>query len=598
VFGIVAVLATLAAVFCIVHVLLAASAAQRGKAALNGAEAALTARDTAGARRNLVVASGAFADTRSQIRALGPIASVARRIPVLGNQVKAVDTFATAGLSLSEAGQPLVDAAETVLHPADDRVPISAAMDALRKTQVLLGPAVAAVAKASDDVADLKGTFLIGPLGRARDDLVARLPRIRARATSAGDGLAALTTFAGDSGPRRYLFMSQNPDEVRPTGGFIGTYGVLTADKGQLKLDRYDDILNWTAAHPQAVVDPRQVGPPFQYHEPPLVRTLANVNSGPDFPTAAQLAVNLWKAGGEAPVNGVISFTPGFMGRILAVVGPVSVPSYDETVTAENIDERLDFYTHRVKGADPAKRKDFVAVVAETVMRKLLDAPASQWEPLGQAMGKAFEAKQAMAWSTDAKVAQTLADRHWDGAFPSQDGDFLFNAEFEYAAKNGRSIHRAYDHHVTVNPDGTARITTTVTITNTAPADPLNNSTLAYLTMYGPEGATVDVNASDPFGFKEPDAADHPAMGWFRAAQPGGGTATLKVVWNSLGAVRQDKEGLWRYDLRWLHLPDHVGDTVDLSFDLPPGWSWKGPPPPSRFNLDHEFSGSWRLSGG
>jgi len=520
-------------------------------------------------------------------------------VPLLGTQVKAVDTFARAGFSLSEAGQPLVDAADTVLHPADDQVPISAAIDALRKTQASLGPAVAAVGKASDDVSDLKGSLLLGPLARARDDLVTRLPRLKARATSAGDGLAALMTFAGDSGPRRYLFLSQNPDEVRPTGGFIGTYGVLTADKGQLKLERYDDIYNWTVPHPQAVVDPRQVGPPFQYHDPPLIRTLANVNSGPDFPTAAQLATNLWKAGGEAPVAGVISFTPGFMGRVLAVVGPITLPSYDETVTAENIDERLDFYTHRsVKTTDPAKRKDFVAVVAETVMHKLLDAPASQWEPLGQAMGKAFEAKQAMAWSADAQVEKTLADRHWDGAFPAQAGDFVFNSEFAYASKNGHGIRRTYDHHVAVNPDGTARITTTVTITDPAPADPMNNGTLAYLTMYGPEGATVDLNASDPFGFKEPDVADHPAMGWFRAAQPGGGTTTLKVVWNSLGAVRQDKNGLWRYDLRWLHLPDHVGDTVDLSFDLPAGWSWKGPPPPSRFTLDQEFSGSWRLSGG
>ncbi len=111
--------------------------------------------------------------------------------------------------------------------------------------------------------------------------------------------------FAGESGPRRYLFLSQNPDEVRPTGGFIGTF---TAEGGQMKLERYDAIENWVGSRPQADVPPEQVGSPYKYHEPPLRRTMANVNTGPNWPDAAQLAANLWRAGGEEPVDGVISF--------------------------------------------------------------------------------------------------------------------------------------------------------------------------------------------------------------------------------------------------------------------------------------------------
>jgi hypothetical protein len=115
--------------------------------------------------------------------------------------------------------------------------------------------------------------------------------------------------------------------------------------------------------------------------------------------------------------------------------------------------------------------------------------------------------------------------------------------------------------------------------------------------VYGPEGAVVDEGASDPLGFKEPALAGHPAAGWFRAAAPSGGQTTLKVVWTAPGVARRDKNGLWRYDLRWLHLPDHTGDTVSLSFELPPGWRWKDAPPPGQFSLDQDFAGSWLLSG-
>nr|MBA3303124.1 DUF4012 domain-containing protein [Acidimicrobiia bacterium] len=411
-------------------------------------------------------------------------------------------------------------------------------------------------------------------------------------------GLTALMSFAGDSGPKRYLFLSQNPDEVRPTGGFIGTYGVLTAEGGQLTLERYDGIEEWIIDHPRAIVPQAEAGSPFRHRDPPIPRTIANVNSIPDWPRAAELAARLWKDGGEAPVDGVISFTPGFLARILSVVGPVSIPSYNETVTAANLHDRLDFQTHRATPPTGARAKDFVAVVAETIMQKLLEAPASQWEPLGSVMGQAFDAREALAWSTDPQVTAALADRGWDGRFRSTDGDFFYNSEFSYAAKNGRGIRRTYDHNVALRADGSARVTTTVTVTNTLPPDPLNASTLAYLTLYGPKGAVVDQAASDGFGFAEPALAGHPAVAWFRAAAPGGGQATVKVVWEVPGLVKKTSNGELEYSLLWPHLPDHTGDVVNLSVDLPATWTWKGSPPPSQFSLDQEFSGSWRLASG
>jgi hypothetical protein len=584
--------------FVVTQVLAAAAAGQRGRAALTRAEASLSARNLSEARQDLLTAQQSFTETRSEIDGLGIIASVARRIPVIGNQVKAADTFASAGLELSQAAQRLVDAADVIINPKDERLPISDALDALRETQQSLGPAAAAIAHASDEVGRLRGRFLVGPLSRTRDDLLTRLPRLQGRATSADHGLSALIAFAGESGPKRYLFLSQNPDEIRPTGGFIGTYGVLTANAGKLTLDRYDAIENWTGNRPQADVPPDQVGAPFKYHNPPLRRTLADVNNVPDWPQAAQLAANLWRAGGEGPVDGVISFTPAFMRRVLAVVGPVQVASFGETVTAESMNERLDFYTHQTAPPPGTGRKDFVAAVAETVMGKLLEAPASQWEPLGRAMGEAFDAREALAWSTDPIVASVLAERRWDGAFPTHKGDFFFNSEFAYISKIGRGIRRVYDHHVDLRPDGGARITTQITITNTLPPGPSNASSLAYLTIYGPEGAVLDQAASDPFGFQEPTLSGHPATGWFRAAAPAGGQTTLKVVWDVPKLATKLGGRTWEYNLRWMHAPDHTGDVVNLSFALPPAWRWAAESPPAQLSLDREINGSWRLAAG
>jgi len=148
---------------------------------------------------------------------------------------------------------------------------------------------------------------------------------------------------------------------------------------------------------------------------------------------------------------------------------------------------------------------------------------------------------------------------------------------------------------VVLRPDGAARVTTSLTITNTEPAGDLNASTLAYLTIYGPEGAVLDQAASDPFSFREATLAGHPAAGWFRAATPSGGQTTLKVVWDVPALATQDRDGGWEYSLRWMHLPDHTGDVVNLSFELPTSWRWEGDGPPARFSLDREMQETWRL---
>ena len=586
-------------VFVAAHLLDAARAGNAGRAALTRAEAELSARRLAEGRTSLEVARASFARTQEEVAALGPLAGLARRTPLIGRQVRAVDAFADAGLGLSGAGLNLLEAAGALANPSDQRLPVSAALDALRSTHASLAPAVAAIQQAADRVADVKGSWLLPPLSRARDDLSRRLPRIRTRAESAEEGTAALIAFAGGSGPKRYLFLSQNPDEVRPTGGFIGTYGVLTADAGRINLERYDGIETWLVSRPAVHVPAAEAGSPFRLRNPPLPRSLANVNSGPDWPEAARLAAQLWERGGEAPVDGVVSFTPAFLGRILSVTGPVTIPAYGETVTAANLNERLDFQTHHAPPPQGARPKDFVAIVAETVMQRLLEAPSSQWEQLSAAMGQAFDAREAVAWSKDAQVADALAARKWDGAFPAFNGDFFFNSEFAYASKNGRGIRRTYDHHVGLRPDGSAQVVTRMTITNTEPRQrAFNESTLAYHTIYGSEGAVLDQGASDPFGFPEPAVAGHPAAGWFKAARPDGGQDTLTVVWNVPNLVRWVKDGTWQYALKWLHQPDHTGDVVKLIVDLPAGWRWAGDAPPAQFSLDQDFEGRWMIAAG
>jgi hypothetical protein len=404
-----------------------------------------------------------------------------------------------------------------------------------------------------------------------------------------------MITFVGGNGPRNYLFLSQNPDEVRPTGGFIGTYGVLTGIGGKLAVTRYDSIESWMAAHPDAVMGPDERGSPYRY-DPGLPQRIANVNTTPDWPQAAEMAARLWARGGEAPVDGVISFSPAFLARILSVMGSVTVDGYDETITSANLVERLDFYTHQQRDTLGTERKAFIAVLAKVVMDRLIEARTSQWASLGKVVADAFVAREAMAWSSDGEVSSVLSARRWDSALPAVAGDFAYPAEFEYAAKNGRSLRRTYQHHVTLRPDGSGTVTTSVRISNPKPLEAFANpaGVLDYVTLYGPQGATL-AEGSDPLSLAEPEVAGHPARGWFRPLNPETET-TVTIVWDVPHLATQRPDGTWVYSLLWMRLPDHTGDILQLGFDLPDGWRWADQAPPGQVALDHDISGTWALT--
>ncbi len=575
----------------------AGGAALDGRASLLQAERLLGDRELEPARVALVRAGDSFARSRRDMHSVVRFVPFARQIPLLGAQIRGVDELADAGVLLSEAGVRLADAAAAIVDPADQDQKLSAALGQLRQVQELLQAGVASIDDAAARVDRLDGERLVRPLGRARTDLSRRLPDFRQRAIEAEEALASMITFAGGQGPRRYLVLSQNPDEVRPTGGFIGTYGVLTAVDGKLALERYDSIESWIRPRPDAVATPAELGSPLRF-DTRLPQSLANVNTGPDWPQGAQLAARLWQRGGEDPVDGVVSFTPAFLARILGEIGPVTIESYGETVTAANVIERLDFHTHIAPAASDLARKEFVAVLAQAVMSKMFEAPAAQWSGLADVFGEAFGNREAMAWVTDAEVGRVLAGRGWDGSIPVTTGDFVYPAEFQYRAKNGRGLRRTYAHRVVIRRDGSARVTTSVTIANPADADPVVNPVdpLTYVTMFGPAGAVLDP-ASDRLGVPEPSVAGHPGYGWFRSVAPRS-EVKVTVVWEVPTIVSPSPDGDWTYSLLWMRLPDHTGDVLDLSVELPPGWSWEGAPPPARFALDTDVQGSWDLRSG
>lgn len=60
----------------------------------------------------------------------------------------------------------------------------------------------------------------------------------------ANELVAQLDMILGFDEPQRYLVLLQNNNEIRPTGGFPGSYAALTIDKGKITDFKVDDVYN------------------------------------------------------------------------------------------------------------------------------------------------------------------------------------------------------------------------------------------------------------------------------------------------------------------------------------------------------------------
>jgi hypothetical protein len=586
----------------VTHELRAAQhAADDGERALLEMDASLRAGAPAAAGSRARVAGEDFARAGvhvATVRSLfGPVAGIAP----IDDQLRAIGALAGIGEDLALAAERAADDT-AALTGRDGRVTAPLArLDRAKAAVTRVGRAVDAAIARVDAVRTLG---IVGPVADAATRARRRLTRTRAQVAAGANALGALAALAGDGQPKRFLLLSQNPAELRPTGGFIGTYGLLELRDGRLRLSRYRSIESWYFRHRRAVVSPSRAAHALRLPREPVPQTLANANAAGDWPTSARLAARLWRRGGEKPVDGVISFTPELVARALTVLGPQRIHGYPGAVTSRNVIALLDHNTHtgaRARRIDRAPfaslaaasaRKRFVGLLAARLLRVVQAHPARALG-LAREIGRGLAAREGMAWSPDRRLARVLRERGWDGRIPPARGDFFYDGEFQYAVKNGRGLRRRFHHVVALRADGSARVTTTIRVANTQ-SDGMDS--FAYMTIYGPAQGVLQPE-SDPADATERQLGGHPAYGWLRNA-PKWGATRLRVVWEVPRMLERRGDARLVYRLLWMRIPAHRRDVLSLRVIPPRGWRWAGSPPPPRVRLTKDVRGAWSLVSG
>ena len=385
---------------------------------LNVAHDALEKRDDPLAERSLDRA-GQLLDAAGDHALAFPL-GLARAVPLLGSPARAMADAARAGQEAVASGRALLGASASfptsatsaldgedlsafhaaALRSADAVAAAEAHLVAAR--DILAGPAGAALPPVSEPARAIRGDV---EEGRRQLDRVRR-------------GLALLADLTHPSTDLRLLLVAQDSLELRPTGGYIGSYGVLHFSGGTVRLERYEATEDLPPPQPP-LTPPRELAGFLPGHW-----GLSNANWWPDFPTSAAVARELYKRQGGGEVGGVLAITEYATARMVGAVGPLKLPGYAQPVVEDGFDRRALFEVELKRPLDQP-RKRFLIELADVLFDRMFHLPADRVPALADAVARSVGAGDLQLWFSDPVRQQQLAGTVIAGSLPQASSDFL-----------------------------------------------------------------------------------------------------------------------------------------------------------------------------
>ena len=330
------------------------------------------------------------------------------------NLIEVGKLLADAGAAMTEAFSSLSKTSLLVNPTASSDISVGQLLSSLKKA---LAVSSTNAQKANSLMAKIDLGAVPEDRREALEEFKAKLPSLTKILSDGVEYSKFLEGFVDVKGSKRYLVLFQNPSELRPTGGFAGTYGVLDFKDGRLQAFKVDDIYNPDGQLKERIVPPKEL----QHITPTL--GMRDISWFIDFPTSARKVITYFKKGTNQDVDGVIAVSPKIVSRILEIVGPVAMPDYGVTLTSRNflmeIQEEVEY------GKNRDQPKQIVVDMAPKLLEKMYSADSDQWLSIFNAFVAGLEKKDVMVYSRNLALQSFAVQRGFGGQVARTDSDYF-----------------------------------------------------------------------------------------------------------------------------------------------------------------------------
>ncbi len=412
------------------------------------------------------------------------------------------------------------------------------------------------------DLIHLADSWLLRNQRQALMGLATGLGNFVQATQQASDLLKLAPSFLGYPEPVTYLVLLQNNHEIRPTGGFIGTYGIITIDRGRI-VDFYtDDIYHLDSQ----VIGQLEIEPPLPISKYLGVQSwyLRDINWSPDFPTTAQAAMQFYALeGGSETLNGVLAVTPEVISDVLALTGEVWLD--DVVYQADDFTNTLQYeveQNYQARGESHWDRKDVIGELAEILLQRILALPLKQTIVLVDVLHSNLNEKNLQLYLLNPEQQAFVSHQNWSGEIRPAAKDYLLVVDSNMAAfKTNQFVSRTIDYQVSRETTATGQryLSARLKITYQHSGDFSWDTTRyrTYTRVYVPAGAVL----SSWSGAMANDRTSE--LGQIDFYQENG-----KTVWGAFIAIEPGESGELVFEYR---LPDELLSDYQLLYQIQPG---------------------------
>lgn len=305
------------------------------------------------------------------------------------------------------------------------------------------------------------------------------------------------------STPKRYVVMFQNSSELRPTGGFMGSLAFIEMKQGKVTLVQipgggpydFQGSLKTVVAPPQPLT---------------LVRgtwQLQDANWFFDFPTSAKKVLWFLNESGGPAADGVIALTPDVVMNLLKLTGPISMPQYGKTITADNFMREAQLAVEVEYSRALNRPKQFIADLAQVLFQRTLDLLPDQKFELVSVLQQALSQRSIQMYFSEPELESNVQNYGWGGEVRTVPMDYLAVVRTNIGGgKTDAVTDDVVRHQVEVQPDGGLITHLTLTRTHTGSEADIfeQRANIDYLRFYVPQGSVL-IQAD---GFAAPPATD------------------------------------------------------------------------------------------
>ncbi|MBY6365279.1 DUF4012 domain-containing protein [Rhodococcoides corynebacterioides] len=424
-----------------------------------------------------------------------PIWRAVAAVPGLGSPLAVVGSLADTVQELTSDVLRPASEVGSALNPKELRADDGTIdLAALRTAAPKLESIAAATSALNADLEQTSTDTWVPQVADAGAQLKDQVGDLSSLVTNTSLAAKVLPTMLGEDGPKSYFLAFQTNAESRGTGGLMGGFAVVKADRGKISLDELAQ---------NAALDgryrPIDLGPDFQRaygNQYDATTNWQNANLSPHFPYAALILRSIWWQDSGQVVDGVVATDPVALGYILTVVGPVTLAD-GEQITGDNVVNKTQSEAYFRFQDDNAARKEYLQQIAARVFAKL-DGSVSNPQALLDAIGRGVGEGHTAVWSGDEQVQNVLSGTKIAHEVPDDPAPYA-----SVVVNNGAGGKLDYylKRDVTYTAEGCAgdrrRTRVTATVTNTAPAQDYpvyiagrQNETTAY---EGPPGTNRSV---------------------------------------------------------------------------------------------------------